>query len=84
MSGLVYNVHVETTTTTLTVQVTRHHRFNIELSQRINGALAAHGVQLERNPHGSGWRLRSNDGRTSTIDTNDKHFATISLTCPLP
>lgn len=83
MSGLVYNVHVETTTTALTVQVTRHQRFNSELSQRINNTLAEHGVQLERNPHGSGWRLRSNTGHTSTIDTNDTHFATLNMTCPL-
>ncbi len=83
MSGLVYSIHAETTTTNRKVFVTRHQRLNNELSQQINGALAEQGVQLERNPHGRGWRLRSATGHTSVIDTNDNHFETLSLTCPL-
>jgi len=83
MSGLIYNIHAETTTTTRKVYVTRHQRFNAELSQQINHALADQAIQLERNPHGRGWRLRSATGHTSSIDTNDNHVATLTLTCPL-
>lgn len=83
MSGLVYNIHAETTTTTRKVSVTRHQRLNAELSQQINHVLADHAVQLERNPHGRGWRLRSVTGHASSIDANDNHVATLTLTCPL-
>ena len=83
MSGLVYDIRAETTTTTRKVLVTRHRRLNNELSQQINDALAEQGVHLERNPHGRGWRLRSTTGHTSAIDMNDNHFETLSLTCPL-
>ena len=83
MSGLVYNIHAATTPTTRTVRLTRYKRFNHELSQQINDALAEHEVQLERNPCGRGWHLRSATGHTSTIDANDITYGSLSLTCPL-
>jgi hypothetical protein len=83
VSALVYNIHAATTTTTRTVLVTRYKRFNSELSQQINDVLAEQGVQLERNPHGRGWRLRSSTGRTSTVDVNDITFGSLTLTYPL-
>ncbi len=82
MSGLIYQIHVATMAATRTVRLTRHKRFNDELAQQINDALAEHGVQLERNPHGCGWRLRSITEHTSSIDTNDNHLATLTLTLP--
>lgn len=83
MSGLIYHIHVDTTAVTRTVRVTRHKRLNNALAQQINDTLSEHGVQLERNPHGCGWHLRSTVGHTSAIDTNDNHFETLSLTYPL-
>lgn len=83
MSGLVYDIHVATTTTSRVVRVTRYKRFNNELSQQINDMLAQHEVQLERNPCGRGWHLRSTSGHTSTVDANDITFGRLSLTCPL-